>query len=265
MKAKMCSLFAAALGLALLSVAARGGTITMTLDSYLPQNTYAVYAGTSTISTNDPAALQKYSVQAQSGNSTLFPDHIELFCIEIAQNVSQGSQYTFEVLSADQGAKGGPFTPLGANILNTGIGADRAKRLEQLYAHVFVSGYQPSVTLNTDAKKSSFQLAVWELSHDDNLDIATGPSDGFYVPTTGDLAYDAVVNDAQALVAWIAANPNATQMELLVLHNIYNQDLLVPTPESLVNIPEPSTYALLTGLAAIGAVAFRRKFSSSCC
>lgn len=255
-------LLAVALGAIALASSSFAQSITMTLDDYQPQSpTYSGKAGTGTF--DDPAALQYYTVQSQTGNATLFPDHLDLFCIELAQTVTPHTQYTFDVLSPDQGSSGGPFSPLGANIPFAGIGAARADNLERLYAHVFASGYNPATVLDTADKKASFQLAVWELSHDDNFDLknpSTTSTIDFYVTSTGN-----AVDEAQALVTWVQNNPNATKMDLLALHNGTYQDFLVPTPEALAAIPEPSTYALLTGLAALSLTVWRRRFSPAGC
>lgn len=238
----------AMLGFAVLSTSSFAGTITMTLADYQPQSpTYAGSAGTGTF--NDPAALQFYNVTAQSGNDFTFPTQLELFCIELQQTVSPGSSNTYDVLSPDQGSKD-VNTGLSANIPLAGIGVTRANNLEVLYAHVFGTNYNPSVVLNTDALKSSFQLAVWELSHDDNFDLKSISPNGFYLSTTG-----SVVDDAQTLVSWVQANAaTAPKMQLAALHSETIQDFLVP-------IPEPSTYALLTGLAALCVATWRRKLS----
>ena len=244
---KSLSIFpwAAALGAVVFSTSAIAGNLTMTLTSYQPQSpTYAGHAGAGTF--NDPAALEFFNVSAQSGNPITFPTSLELFCIELQETIVNGSSHAFEVVGPDQGSKDVSMG-LSANIGLNGIGNTRANNLEILYGHVFGTNYNPSTVLSTDDLKSSFQLAVWELSHDDNFDLKNVSTNGFYLSTTG-----TVVDDAQALVTWVQANQGASKMELAALHLDGVQDFLVP-------IPEPSTYAMLCGLAVLTAALWHRR------
>ncbi len=247
--------FARVISFGLLSFSAFAGTLTLDLTSAVPLSpTYSGHAGTGTFS-GAISALQYFTVTAQAGNPFTFPSTLALFCVELEQNISLPSTgNVFTVLSADQAAMGGPFAPKGANIPNAGIGSLRAANLERLYAHRFDMGYNPASL--SDTSKVAFQLAVWELSHDDNFDLLNASPNGFSITTPVDPA----ISEAQAMVTWVQEHPAAPQMQLYALHNPTIQDFLTPT--SFSPIPEPSAYALLIGLVAIGSAMRRRKVAA---
>jgi hypothetical protein len=223
------------------------GSLTLDLTGVVPLSpTYSGHAGTGTFS-HDISGLQYFNVTAQSGNAFTFPSQLTLFCIELAQNINLPSTgNVFSVVNPDQGASGGPFSPLGANIANVGIGASRANNLAVLYARRFGTNYTP--TALSDTSKLAFQLAVWELSHDDDFNLTSGTGHGFWITTPADSA----ITEAQALVNWVAANATTgPKMQLVALHSATLQDFLVP-------IPEPTTYALFSGLVVL-AVSMRRR------
>ena len=119
-----------------------------------------------------------------------------------------------------------------------------------LYAHKFGTSYNPAALSDTD--KVGFQLAVWELSHDDNFNLLGGSGNEFWVTSP----VDAAITEAQTLVSWVQANAaNAPKMQLYALHNDTTQDFLVP-------IPEPASYALSAGVIALAATWYRRKAAS---
>ncbi len=242
-------MLATAIGFVALPVSAFAGTLTLDLTNALPQSpTYSGHAGTGTF-TNDIAGLQYFNVSGQSGNAFTFPSQLTLFCIELSQDIYLPSTGNiFSVVSPDMGSSGGPFAPLGANIPNAGIGATRASNLEVLYAHEFGTNYNPAALSGTS--KLAFQLAVWKLSHDDNFNLLSGGSvEGFWITTP----VDATITEAQTLLDWVNSNASTSaKMQLVALHSATIQDFLVP-------IPEPSTYALLAGLAVISVAVWRRK------
>ena len=248
MKFRPLLLLLGTVSLGIFSAGAFAGTLTLDLTAAVPLSpTYSGHAGTGTFD-NDIAGLQYFTVTAQSGNPVTFPAQMQLFCIELAQNIYLNSTGNFfSVVSADQGSSGGPFSPLGAAIPNTGIGAARSGNLEVLYAHKFGTVYNPGAL--SDTEKLGFQLAVWELSHDDNFNLLSGTGNEFWITTP----IDAAISEAQALVSWVQANATGAQkMQLNALHSDTIQDFLVP-------IPEPSFYALLTGMFVLSFTWRRRK------
>jgi len=252
MNFRPCFLLLGTLCLGGFSTGALAGTVTLDLTSATPMDPrYAGHAGTSTFGP-DVAGVQNFTVSAQAGNPFTLPAQLQLFCIELAQNIYLNSTGNFfTVTNASQGSSGGPYSPLGANIPNAGIGAARADNLAVLYAHKFGSAYDPGAL--SDTEKLGFQLAVWELSHDDDFNLLGGSGNGFWVTAP----LDAATTEAQTLVSWVQVNAaTAPKMQLYALHSDTIQDFLVP-------IPEPSAYAAMAGLLALGAAGRMRRKSTS--
>ncbi len=244
------------LGLTFTSASAQ--TLTLTLDSVVPWVAYAGHAGSRDFS-SVKAGLLNFTVTAQSGTAYDPFDQLSLFCVELQQNIglhSTGNVYS--LINAAQ-ASHGVGSGYSNNISLLGIGSARVRNLEVLYGHVFGSTYNPGAL--ADTQKSAFQLAVWELSHDDGFNLTSGSGNQFWITSTGP-----AVTQAQTWVNWVAANYNnstTTVMPLSALHNATTQDFLIPTAGSFSAIPEPATYSLLIGLASLTVSAWRRKLSAT--
>ena len=245
-------LWAAVTALAGITACVSAQTVTLTLDGIRPWTTFEGHAGQKDFE-DDLAGLLDFTVTSQSGTGLVPLQKLSLYSVELQQGIglkSTGNVYS--VVGAAQ-ASSGVHAGLSANIPLAGIGATRAASLEVLYSHVFNSHYDPGSL--SDKSKSAFQLAVWELSHDDNFDLKNETAGGFYVETDG-----AAVNEAQALVRWVQANvATAPKMPLSALHSSTTQDFLIPTQSYLSIIPEPSTYQLLAGLAVLSSLVWRRR------
>lgn len=207
-------------------------------------------------------------------------NQLGLFCVEMGQDIYEGTSTPFSILSANQAASILPSDPnfdaasgfedgtsgTSANIPNSGIGSDRSKNLEILYYHVFGSNYDPASL--TSIQIEAFQLAVWKLSQDDaaasaGLNSLTNVSQGaphFWVTAmSGTQAnQNSVFGLAQTWVDFVAENQDAPLMALSVLHNPTVQDFLIPTDNPFIAIPESSTYALFLGFIVLGVAIFRR-------
>jgi hypothetical protein len=246
---------AAILGLGFLARSASAQTLTLTLDSVVPWKAFAGHAGSKSFE-NEHAGMLNFTVTSQSGPGFGYADKLSLFCVELQQDIalhSQGNVYS--IVSAAQ-ASSGIHAGYSANIPLAGIGTARTSNLEVLYAHAFGTNYNPASL--SDTNKSAFQLAVWELSHDDDFKVTSGSSTHFWITDHG-----AAVTEAQTLVNWVKANAaTAPKMQLSALHNSTTQDFLIPTMGTFSSIPEPSTYALVASLAVMSAVAWRRRGSA---
>lgn len=256
--------------LSFLSVPVFAQSITLNLDSVVPSSpTYSGHAGNGGPGNDGnfgPAitGLANFTVTAQSPFT--YPTSLSLFCVEIAQNIllpSTGN--VFDVLGADQAAQWNGVGPSHSmNISAGGIGGLRAHNLEVLYAHVFGSFYDPSSL--SDGDRASFQMAVWELSHDNDFDLLSGSGNGFWITSPSDGA----IANAQTLVSWVGANfSTAAVMSLSTLHSPTNldpqgpaiQDFLIPSESSAFSpIPEPSVAATTVAAAAfLGVFGLRRR------
>jgi hypothetical protein len=118
------------------------------------------------------------------------------------------------------------------------MGDATATKIEQLWAQF----YTPSIT-NTAA--AGLQIAIWEL-------VAAGvESNGSTATFTLDSAND---YGASTMISWVNANSNAATADLVALTGP-GQDYVIQ------NMPDGGTTLCLLGLALVGLVAFRRKFS----
>ena len=149
------------------------------------------------------------------------PAFFDSFCIEAGVPVPEGVIHDFTLL-----------TPAAA-----GLSQHQQESLARLW-----HGYRASA--NTIDTSAAFQLAVWEIVHDDGLDLTSG---AFVVNSWGDPR-----DTAQSWLAAIAADtPPAPTLEFIVLHSptVQDQILVVPTPASAL---------LLTAATALHARRRRR-------
>ncbi len=149
------------------------------------------------------------------------PAYFDSFCIEAGAAVPEGVVHDFT-----------PMTPAAA-----GLSQHQQDSLARLW-----HGYRAAAT--TIDTSAAFQLAVWEIVHDDGLDVTAG---AFTVNSWGDPR-----DTAQSWLTAIAndASP-APALEFIVLHSptVQDQILLVPTPAS----------ALLMGAATLLRAGRRRR------
>lgn len=145
------------------------------------------------------------------------------YCIDLAQNVSGNTNYTFTVK-----------TPI-----EHGFTSNQEVMLRRLFADRL-----PLV--NSANTSAAFQIAVWEIVHDDDFNLASG---SFRVTGTG-----TPVTTAAAWLQEIAAPSYFTENwlpELAVLHSSTAQD-------QITIVPAPATGAL-AGLVLMGLASRRRR------
>ncbi len=155
------------------------------------------------------------------------------FCVELDQTLSLGNTFTYEIIATSEGPK--PGLALGAGPM----GQTKADMLAKLWAAHF------DQALLSNANAAAFQVAVWEIVYDGNLDLFDG---GFQARYTNLGSAPVFVQTAQS---WLDGLGNLTEMAALrVMSNGSRQD-------QLVMVPLPA--AAWAGLSLIGAVAMRRK------
>ncbi len=160
----------------------------------------------------------------------------------------------------------GISTTIGTNPATetTGIGTDKANKLGLLYAYQFGSTYNP--TALTSPQRAAFQLAAWQILETDAfgpINTNTG-NNVFTVTPTGATGsggasryVPTAISDADALLNSVALDSSLTAMTLDALHSPTSQDYILPVG-SYTQIPEPSTYAAILALSALGFAVVRK-------
>ncbi len=147
------------------------------------------------------------------------------YCIEINQHISYGSTYDYETRAAD-------LSP----IPGSGMGAARADRLAEFFGRY----YSPQFTTNNDA--AAFQVAVWEITHDDGLNLTDGV---FQIDDEGSLSL--------MTQSWLdSLDGTGPRLDLLAMTSSTAQD-------QLFVIPNASTAALLFMGGVFGCSGRRRR------
>lgn len=107
---------------------------------------------------------------------------VAAFCVELAEPI-QATSYTFTAghLYEASAGRAGEASTASSNISTGGIGALRAARLRYLFNEHYQSVRLSEWTQTTTSPTlHAFQLAVWELSHDTDLNL-TNTSGSIYV------------------------------------------------------------------------------------
>lgn len=192
---------------------------------------------------------------------------VYLFCIELSQ-YSPGvtTPYGVDALSNNLNERGAPDF------------ATRADNIQKLYAWVFQSqsGYQNFFSSPDPTNIQAFQLALWNLVYEDDkeLDSSTVSNGTLFVATSG---YSSTIMDkAEEYIkdsqdpsknnnaSWL---PTMYALENPVVGQVsdFKQDYAMPAwaGGSFSTVPEPSTYALLCGVATFGVVTLRRRLRKS--
>ncbi len=143
---------------------------------------------------------------------------IVFWCVELTQFFGFGGNYTDYGASLQSGAA---FTMLG---------------------QLFNEAYGSSAS---DAQHSAaFQLAIWEIVYDSDLDLGAG---GFHI-TSGNSTTIAIAQE------WLAKLGNyADTYDLILLHSASHQDFVTfgkPFEKLKLTVPEPTPFALLAAAMA---------------
>ena len=146
------------------------------------------------------------------------------FCID-PWHFSSSAPLTFEEVALGSAPK--PPGPMGAAAALT---------VEQLWAQY----YSPAIT---NGQAAALQIAIWEVV-DASIASATFSING-------------TDYGASAMLAWVAANPNAEAADLIGLSGPGGQDYVVQ------KVPDGGASVVLLGLSFVGLLGLRRKLRAS--
>ena len=215
------------LAAATLSAAAEA-SLSATLTGY-PAGLFENVGFSSTLSWDSSAAVTLHSIRAmQHSFAESNGNQWVSWCAEVYQGVELGSTYTFNVVNAAD-APGGAVAP-------GPMGAIKASVVRDLFARWINAGtgmVNGSMS-DRDAKSAAFQIALWEITHENFSATSAAGMVGQMALGTG--AFRASIDGATAswytqIVASLGAGGfQTTDLEGLTSETAQDQIRLVPTP-----------------------------------
>lgn len=184
-----------------------------------------------------------------------FDDNLLGFCIELEQGISNGTRdFEYPAPDLSEAAASSAGTNQSANIPFGGIGDERAARVRYLFDNYYQGTSIESWTnTNNTPDVYAFQLAVWELAHDDDLTLAypgfgnnelglwVGGVLGWRNSGTALAAVELAESWLESIsTASVDSSYQSQQWELMLLADDHRQDLILST--GITPIPEPSVY-----------------------
>lgn len=235
---------------------------TLSLSNYDTGNSFTnLHAGAAGNVTELVVGFQLNITSVNGGAG--FASPLAAFCTEQAESVSTNTAYRYDLVSLEKVASGQAGNANTASYLIPvgGIGLLRAARIRYLFDTYYQSSSMSAWTGGA-ASFEAFQLAVWEITHDTNLDIKTVSTNGVYVASQGNTVRDGIINLAQSLLynvatANVTENYHSTKVDVWGLANLGKQDVLLGIPITMtaedteirnlvpLHAPEPTALALL--------------------
>ena len=266
------------LALALISSAtAQTVTFDLALDNTFKINIEDVHAGEAPVQSRD---LQAYLIDIEMVNGVSDPFSSIAFSVEFEEYAVEGSNTSYSIVPLENVSSGhsGEAGTASSGIPSGGIGADRAGQVRYLFDNYYQGSSlgdwsrsnapdNPNIPDHAQGGGGApdtlaFQLAVWEIAHDSDLDL--DPTDGdFWIDRTGNTGTrrTGALSLAQTWLDEIAAmGIGASYLsgvwEVHALQSTDDADLLyaslLPPP-----VPEPSIALFL--FCASGLLARRRR------
>lgn len=176
------------------------------------------------------------------------------YCIDLAQNLSASDSYTLDNLALAPTPPSGssPLAPMGQ------LAALRLGVLWYQHVHGAVNAYLD--TNNADGR-AAFQLAVWEITYDSQLNIPLSLSTGNLTSGASGTVINLVNNWLTSINA-VDLNYNGPVANVWAMNdtnpaNAQNQ--LVELGPGFADVPEPATLAIWGLGGAIGLMVARRR------
>lgn len=204
--------------------AAHASPVTFKFNNFGKSSRVDVFAGDSNVNnlsvgTINITPLFRDGIPLDSGQ-------VVAFCTEIQESISSGRTYSnYTVVSADQASAGTAGPPgSGSGIPSGGIGEAAARNAAILYDLYYAGTSSSDWTRNT---AGAFQLALWELTHDN--DGSLYDTDGFFYSRDGRTTkFDLAQSYVDAVLATDANyNPFTELVALSSVGDPGNQDILV--------------------------------------
>jgi hypothetical protein len=131
--------------------------ITARLDEVAPKRTVSLSKNSGVSFEDVGAGTSQFTRLGGDYSGPGADGEFEAYCIQLTQSITWGETYDFETREPE-------LSP----VPGSGMGTARADLLAELYGRFFA----PGTTSRDDA--AAFQLAVWEIVHDDGADLTTG-------------------------------------------------------------------------------------------
>jgi hypothetical protein len=260
------------------TVRAEAGTVQMQLQSWGPHAAYGptvslhnsgntqtwndplTYGGSflwKGLSTSGSAPNLIDFVDPIAGNTNGQPDFLT-FCLELNENIGWGGVYNATVIPLADAPSSG--APPGSN--PSGMGADSAKWIEQLWAEYYpIIGSQLPNGSAGSIEGGAFQLAIWKLEYDPEM--MTGgsfSSSGFNSGSLTAIADDSnaaqIIQNASDWIDFILKNPNLPRAQLVALTGNFQDQVVQLNLPNIQSIPAPEPASLAIWLVVGAAVAF---------
>jgi len=253
---RLRSILLAAVILAAGSVRAYAGTVTATFSSLTDSQNLTFHwtdAGGGHTDTNQPSGRFLWNVNSTSSPIGTYGTSFFSFCVDLSQNVSPGSQYTFtetlNLTSVPIGGSGQAMTSQAANDLALLYGAF----YNDLIGSPNVVGKSYNSIAYTGAQMAAaFQLAVWEIVEDDGIN-------GLSLSNTSSRFYDTTDTTVVTLANWYLTHLGSKADQLVALYSTGAQDQVVFVPVNITGVPLPGAVAAGLPILMLGGATLKSK------